>query len=138
MASRRESENEREGDVSHNGLVILNSGIIIPVSMQLALRGITQRELHLSDIRNHYWHLRTIRPGQEAKRRKLYRRIAKIKAALVEDGFDPEELRLYCRQFTDCYRDAAQGRYDQYRQDRAAFDAYLQNNDTALQKNRSS
>lgn len=106
--------------------------------MQFRPQGLTRVDLHLSDIRNHYWHLRTIRPGQEAKRRPLYRRIAKIKAALVEDGFDPEELRLYCRQFTNCYRDAAQGRYDQYRQDRAAFDAYLQNNDTALQKNRSS
>lgn len=104
--------------------------------MQMRFPGLSCVDLHLSEIRNYYWHLRTIRPGQEARRRKLYRRIAKIKAALIEDGFDAEELRLYCRQFTNCYRVSATARLRQYREDRAGFDAYLQKNDIVSKKTR--
>jgi len=71
----------------------------------------------LDTIRNHYWHLRAIRPWQQAKRRKLYRQIKKVKIILARDGFDPEELRLYCRQFTSC-NPAAITRYEQYLQKR--------------------
>jgi len=93
---------------------------------QTNLPGVTNQQHHLDVIRNFYWHLRTIRPGQQAKRRKLYRAIQKQKAVLIEDGFDPEELRLYCRQFASCNR-AAIARYEQY----------LQKRDSETQKTRS-
>lgn len=83
---------------------------------QLNLRGVTQTEKHLSEIRNCYWHLRQIRPFQSAKRRKLYRVIQKHKAILISDGLDPELLRLWCRQFAACHPAAARERFDAYLQ----------------------
>lgn len=93
---------------------------------QMKLDGITQREKHLTEIRNCYWHLRYLRPYQGAKRRKLYRIIQKHKAVLISDGLDPELLRLWCRQFTACHPAAAQQR----------FDAYLQKNHIDAKKTR--
>lgn len=84
--------------------------------MQSTFPGFTQRDRHLSLIRNLYWHLRALRPGQQAKRRKLYREVEKQKAVLIADGFDPEELRLWCRQYCRCHPDAAQARYEAYLQ----------------------
>lgn len=87
--------------------------------MQKQLPGLTDRGLLLAQIRNHYWHIRHLRPFQGAKRRALYRAVAKIKAVLLSDGFDAELLRLYCRQFASL-DEAAQGRYVAYAQQ---FDA---------------
>lgn len=84
--------------------------------MQKSFPGFTLSQSHLNAIRNFYWHLRTIRPWQGAKRRKLYRDIAKHKAVLIADGFDPEELRLWCRQWSSCYQVAAAHRYLTYLQ----------------------
>jgi hypothetical protein len=84
--------------------------------MQKTFPGITITENLLSQIRNHYWHLRNIRSFQQAKRRKLYRDIAKIKAVLIADGFNPEHLRLWCRQYTRCQPDAAKARLSRYLQ----------------------
>ena len=82
--------------------------------MQTKFPGFTDRERHLGEIRNLYWHLRAIRPGQGAKRRKLYRLIAKQKAVLIADGLDEEQLRLWCRMHTRCHPEAAAGRYAEY------------------------
>jgi hypothetical protein len=86
----------------------------IQFAMQLTFKGFTQSEKHLSSIRNLYWMLRAIRPGQGAKRRKLYRQIAKEKAVLIADGFDSEALRLWCRQFSRCHPEAATARFHHY------------------------
>jgi hypothetical protein len=83
---------------------------------QIAFPGFVDAKRHLCEIRNLYWHLRAIRPGQEAKRRKLYRRIAKQKAALEASGLDKEALRLWCRQWSRCYQEAARYRLCQYLQ----------------------
>jgi hypothetical protein len=93
---------------------------------QKQLPGMTQREIHLSQIRNYYWHLRNIRPGQTAKRRQLYRLIQKQKAVLIADGLDVELLRLWCRQFSTCYQEAS----------RARFEAFLQKTNTELKNTR--
>lgn len=82
--------------------------------MQLTIPGLTQRERHLSEIRNLYWHLRAIRPHQQARRRQLYRLIEKQKAVLITDGLDPELLRLWCRQWSRCHPEAARARFEQY------------------------
>lgn len=92
--------------------------------MQTTFPEITLRETHLGEIRNLYWHLRAIRPFQGARRRKLYRQIAKHKAALIADGFNPELLRLYCRQFSNCHTEAARARYE----------AFLQKNENISEK----
>jgi len=94
--------------------------------MQLTIPGFTDRERHLGEIRNLYWHLRTIRPHQGAKRRKLYRAIEKQKAVLIADGLDEEGLRLWCRQHTSCHPEAAVRR----------FGAYLEKNPTFFEKTR--
>lgn len=75
-------------------------------------------EKHLAEIRNLYWHVRALRPWQGAKRRKLYRQIAKQKAVLIAGGFDPEELRLWCRRYSRCYQAAAGRRYEAYLQNK--------------------
>lgn len=53
--------------------------------------------LCLSLIRNHYWHLRAVRPHQQAQRRFHYRRVERIRSLLLSRGVDAEFLRLYCR-----------------------------------------
>jgi len=82
--------------------------------MQKQFPGFTDTERHLAEIRNLYWQLRAIRPGQGAKRRKLYRLIAKQKAVLIADGLDSEQLRLWCRMHTRCHPEAAASRYAEY------------------------
>ena len=83
-------------------------------TMQNDLLGPEEQSHLLGHIRNLYWHIRAIRPHQQAKRRKLYRQIAKIKAVLTADGLDSEALRLWCRCYTNCYPEAAQARLRQY------------------------
>jgi len=83
--------------------------------MQKPLPFITDSELMLCEIRNHYWHLRALRPFEQAKRRKLYRKITKIKAVLIADGLDETLLRMWCRQFTRCHTEAAAVRFATYR-----------------------
>lgn len=80
---------------------------------QLSFEGFTDRHRLLSDIRNLYCRLRFCRPWDVAKRRKLYRDIAKIKAVLLADGIDQEWLRLYCRQLASLDR-AAMARFEAY------------------------
>ena len=92
--------------------------------MQNDLLGPAETNQLLAIIRNCYWHLRTIRPHQQAKRRQLYRTVAKIKAVLISDGLDREALRLWCRTLTSCHPEAA----------RARLHAYLQKSDTRTQK----
>lgn len=82
--------------------------------MQLPLLGLTHRERHLSEIRNLYWRLRSLRPHQGALRRKLYRLVTKQKAVLIADGLDKEALRLWCRQWANCYRAASEERFRAY------------------------
>jgi len=94
--------------------------------LQQAFPGFTDREMHLALIRNYYWHLRNLRPGQNAKRRQLYRLIEKQKAVLIADGLDAELLRLWCRQFSTCYQEAARARYE----------AFLQKTNTEAQNTR--
>jgi hypothetical protein len=84
--------------------------------MQRPLPFITDSELMLSEIRNQYWHLRALRPWEQAKRRKLYRKITKIKAVLIADGLDKELLRLWCRQFTRSHAEASSVRFATYLQ----------------------
>jgi len=84
--------------------------------MQRPLPFITDSELMLCEIRNQYWHLRALRPWEQAKRRKLYRKITKIKAVLIADGLDKELLRLWCRQWSRCHTEAAMMRFATYRQ----------------------
>jgi hypothetical protein len=48
-----------------------------------------------------YWQLRVLRPGQQAMRRKLYRRIADEKKRLVLEGADLEAVRLLCLHYAD-------------------------------------
>lgn len=64
-------------------------------------------------IRNYYWHIRSARPFEQAKRRRYYRYVEKEKRLLLAAGVDPEFLRLYCRQFASL--DPAAGkRFRQY------------------------
>ena len=93
--------------------------------MQRDLFGLDHDQL-LNDIRNHYWRIRNARKHDQAVRRRYYRKIQKIKAALIDDGFDPELLRLYCRQFASLDK-AAISRYQ----------AFLQENDTRTKKTQS-
>lgn len=51
----------------------------------------------VSTLRNKYWQIRAIRPGQSAKRRKLYREIQTVKAELLKKGADETELHHYGR-----------------------------------------
>ena len=67
----------------------------------------------VGNIRNLYWHVRALRSWQSAKRRRLYRQIAKHKAVLLDQGFNPELLRLYCRQLASFDR-AAVARFQSY------------------------
>jgi hypothetical protein len=84
--------------------------------MQLQFSGLVTVEAHLTTIRNLYWHVRALRICQSAKRRKLYRAIAKEKAVLIAHGFDSEQLRLWCRMHSRCHPEAAALRYEAYLQ----------------------
>lgn len=68
---------------------------------------VTVLENHTARIRNLYWCLRAIRPGQEAQRRGLYRDIERHKEVILAAGVDAELLRLFCRQFASCDEAAA-------------------------------
>jgi hypothetical protein len=81
--------------------------------MQTQLPGMTLRGQLLAKIRNHYWHLRALRPGQLSRRRWLYRQIEKCKDLLLLDGVDAEWLRLFCRQYASMNR-AAGDRFRAY------------------------
>lgn len=89
---------------------------------QLSLCGVTNTGQSLGQIRNHYWILRSLRPLKinQARRRKEYRQIQKIKAVLIADGLDSELLRLWCRQWSSCHQAAARERFTKYLQ---KFDA---------------
>ncbi|MBX9849138.1 MAG: hypothetical protein K2X64_07580 [Rhodocyclaceae bacterium] len=50
-----------------------------------------------SKITSIYWELRMLRPGNEAKRRQLYRKLAKEKAWILESGVPAIELHLVSR-----------------------------------------
>lgn len=91
--------------------------------MHRQLPNLAQRDHLLGEIRNYYWHVRALRPGQGARRRWLYRRIAKLRLILLEDGLDPELLRLYCRAQASLDRAAVR-----------RFMVYLRENYSSLQK----
>lgn len=48
-------------------------------------------------LRNYYWHLRFLRPYDQAGRRRYYRKIEAEKKRLILSGVDGEAVRLYCR-----------------------------------------
>jgi hypothetical protein len=54
-------------------------------------------------LRSFYWHLRQVR--FDADRRRFYRRIQDERETLVEQGFDPEAIRLYCLHLADPLRE---------------------------------
>ncbi|NJA90229.1 hypothetical protein HCX48_13490 [Rhodocyclus tenuis] len=56
-------------------------------------------------IANCYWQLRALRPGDQARRRALYRRIADEKKRLLSEGVDAEALRLLCLHYADPSRE---------------------------------
>lgn len=94
--------------------------------IQTSFPGFCDYQSHLGAIRNYYWQIRAVRSYDGAKRRWLYRQVAKHKAVLIAAGVDAELLRLWCRQFSRCYPEASRER----------FEAYLQNNSTILKKTR--
>ena len=67
------------------------------------------------ELRMYYWDLRMRRVWKEAKRRKLYRRIAKEKRRLeVEVGIERERIRLLCRCLVNPRNRYAEERYEAY------------------------
>lgn len=76
-------------------------------------RAKTKCDPSMDEIRNLYWRLRALRASDQAGRRRIYRQIKRIKDELLSKGQDPEELRLYCRQFASL-DEAAILRHQQY------------------------
>lgn len=61
-----------------------------------------------------YWMLRDRRNWDQAARRKWYRRIEKVKRALLDAGHDPEAVRLVCRSLANPKCAKARSRFFQY------------------------
>lgn len=57
--------------------------------------------IEYATLRNCYWHLRAVRPYDQAARRKWYRRIEKEREKLIAAGASREHVRLYCRFLAD-------------------------------------
>jgi len=58
-------------------------------------------------LRQQYWHLRSLRSFDSAKRRQSYRKIRSERLRLMEMGFNGEHLRLYCRYLSDTSNEQA-------------------------------
>jgi hypothetical protein len=54
-------------------------------------------------LRSFYWYLRQVR--FDADRRRYYRRVQAERRKLVQQGFDPEAIRLYCLHLADPSRE---------------------------------
>lgn len=75
------------------------------------------------NLRNFYYMKRMLRPGQDAKRRAIYRQIEAEKKRLIESGVDAELVRLCCRYLANTRNRNAQRRFEEYdRQQRLPFD----------------
>jgi hypothetical protein len=66
------------------------------------------------NLRNLYYLKRMLRPGQESKRRAIYRAIAEEKKRLIESGVDAELVRLCCRYHANLKNKSAQRRFEEY------------------------
>ena len=75
------------------------------------------------NLSNLYYLKRILRPGQESKRRAIYRAIAEEKKRLIESGVDTELVRLCCRYLANTRNRNAQRRFEEYdRQQVLPFD----------------
>lgn len=74
-----------------------------------------------SVLSNLYWHLRYIRPFDQAARRRHYRKIAHEKKRLIETGVDPEQVRLFCRWLANPKNNAASIRFQNFSRQLSLF-----------------
>lgn len=65
-------------------------------------------------LRNYYWHLRFLRPFDQAGRRRYYRKIEAEKKRLIESGVNAEEVRLFCRWMANPRNNAARMRFESF------------------------
>lgn len=66
---------------------------------------------------------RLLRPGQDSRRRAIYRHIEEEKKRLIEIGVDAELVRLCCRYLANTKNRNALRRYEEYdRQQRLPFE----------------
>jgi hypothetical protein len=84
--------------------------------------GVFAVDLSKLSLHSLYWFLRQVRPYQTAKRRQLYRWIAKEKKRLHEAGVDPELVRLLCRHLANTRNQHAEAAYLRYKAQGRLFD----------------
>lgn len=69
----------------------------------------------VSELKNLYWQLRSLRKHHKTERRLLYRRIKATREKIILQGADEEEIRLLCRYLANMRNKHGERAYLAYR-----------------------